>query len=414
MSEVKKIPALRFPKFVGDWEQKQLEDITEKINSGKTPLGGESVYTNDGILFIRSQNVINNKLSIDNSTFISEEINNAMKNSVVKARDILLNITGASLGRSCVVPNNFTTGNVNQHVCIIRVNNRNEPHFIQPIFASRKGQNTFIRLQTGSGREGLNFQSIKKINLYIPAFSEQQKIASFLTTIDNKIQQLTKKKELLEQYKKGVMQKIFMQKIRFKDENGNEFPEWEEKKLNELLFETKKRNYDLKYNKNNVLSVSGKSGIVNQIEFQGRSFAGASVANYHIVEVGDIVYTKSPLKSNPYGIIKVNKSKAGIVSTLYAVYGCKETVSGEYLDYYFQLDDNTNRYLRPLVRKGAKNDMKINNAYVLSEWIKIPNKSQQLQIVSVLKCFDNKIEQVSTQLEQSKAFKKGLLQQMFV
>ncbi len=114
-----------FPK----WEKKKLGEIAIKINSGKTPLGGESVYSNSGILFIRSQNVIDNKLSYEFSTFISCEINDTMKNSIVKPKDILLNITGGSSGRSCVVPKAFTIGNVNQHVCIIRMYDSNEPRF---------------------------------------------------------------------------------------------------------------------------------------------------------------------------------------------------------------------------------------------------------------------------------------------
>ena len=209
MEKQKNIPKLRFPEFMEKWEKKELGEIAEKINSGKTPLGGESVYTEDGILFIRSQNVFDNKLSYENSTFIPVEINNTMKNSIVKPKDILLNITGATLGRSFVVLVNFMVGNVNQHVCIIRIDKNNEPFFIQPIFASEKGQNLFICLQTGSGREGLNFQSIRKISLYFPILPEQQKIASFLTSVNDKLQALKKKKILLEQYKKRVLQKIF-------------------------------------------------------------------------------------------------------------------------------------------------------------------------------------------------------------
>ena len=95
---------------------------------------------------------------------------------------------------------------------------------------------------------------------------------------------------------------------------------WEQRKLNEYLEVSRAKNKDEVFGKEDVLSVSGDYGIVNQIEFQGRSFAGASVAPYGVVEIGDVVYTKSPLKSNPYGIIKTNKGKPGIVSTLYAVY----------------------------------------------------------------------------------------------
>ena len=234
MEKQKNIPELRFPEFEVEWEKRNLGKISVKINSGKTPSGGESVYTEKGILFIRSQNVFDNKLSYLNSTFIPETINNTMKNSVVKPKDILLNITGASLGRSCVVPDDFSTGNVNQHVCIIRIDKNNEPFFIQPFFASKKGQDLFNSLQTGSGREGLNFQSIRTIALYLPTLPEQQKIATFLTAVDDKLTQHKQKKSLLELYKKGVMQKIFSQENRFKDEDGNDYPKWEKKKLGDI------------------------------------------------------------------------------------------------------------------------------------------------------------------------------------
>jgi len=208
---MKNIPTLRFPEFVndGEWEEKRLGDIANKINSGKTPLGGESVYTEQGILFIRSQNVFDNKLSLENSVFIPKDVNDSMKNSIVAPNDILLNITGASLGRSCVVPNNFTIGNVNQHVCIVRLNQDNNPHFIQPIFSSEIGQNIFTSLQTGSGREGLTFQSIKEIKISLPSLNEQQKIADCLSSIDNLITAQSKKLQTLKEHKKALMQQLF-------------------------------------------------------------------------------------------------------------------------------------------------------------------------------------------------------------
>lgn len=194
-----------FPK----WEKKKLGEIVIKINSGKTPLGGESVYSENGIIFIRSQNIIDNKLSYEFSTFISNEINDTMKNSIVKPNDILLNITGGSLGRSCVVPKDFTIGNVNQHVCIIRMNDNNEPRFVQAFFSTITGQNLFMKLQTGSGREGLNFQSIRQISLHIPTHSEQLKITNFLSTIDDKINQTESQLQQTQQYKKGLLQNMF-------------------------------------------------------------------------------------------------------------------------------------------------------------------------------------------------------------
>jgi type I restriction enzyme S subunit len=170
----------------------------------------------------------------------------------------------------------------------------------------------------------------------------------------------------------------------------------------------------LKYGKDEVLSVSGELGIVNQIEHLGRSYAGVSVHQYHVVEVGDIVYTKSPLKANPFGIIKLNKGKAGIVSTLYAVYKVnQQTAYGPFIDYYFSLDANTNRYLRPLVKKGAKNDMKINNAYVLHDRIFAPTIPEQKRIASFFTVLDKKIAELKQKKNLLEQYKKGVMQKLF-
>ncbi len=134
-----------------------------------------------------------------------------------------------------------------------------------------------------------------------------------------------------------------------------------------------------------------------------------------VVEVGDIVYTKSPLKANPYGIIKQNKKKAGIVSTLYAVYNVKEeNAHGEFIEHYFSLDENTNRYLRPLVKKGAKNDMKISNAYVLHhDKIFVPSINEQKKVTSFLNTLDKKIEQLKQKKTLLEDYKKGVIQKIF-
>ncbi|MES2059693.1 MAG: restriction endonuclease subunit S [Patescibacteria group bacterium] len=190
--------------------------------------------------------------------------------------------------------------------------------------------------------------------------------------------------------------------------------EWNYRKLSDLLSESKKRNADLKFGKDKVLSVSGEYGIVNQIEHLGRSYAGVFVHNYHVVENGDVVYTKSPLKANPYGIIKVNKDKPGIVSTLYAVYKVNnESANGAFLDHYFALDENTNRYLRPLVKKGAKNDMKINNDYVLHDRIYVPTVDEQKKISSFLDVVSEYLvllKKTKTSLEN---YKKDVVQKVF-
>jgi len=211
--KVANAPDLRFPGFEGEWETKKLGEVADKVNSGKTPLGGEAVYTKEGILFIRSQNVNNDRLELDNSVFIPESVNAQMKNSIVEPNDILLNITGASLGRSCVVSNDFKIGNVNQHVCIIRLSQEYNPRFIQPIFSSSKGQIIFNNLQTGSGREGLNFESIKGIKLFIPVLEEQTKIASFLSLVDERIATQSKAIEGLKLLKNTVRCSLLKQII---------------------------------------------------------------------------------------------------------------------------------------------------------------------------------------------------------
>ena len=187
---------------------------------------------------------------------------------------------------------------------------------------------------------------------------------------------------------------------------------WQKRKLSYLLSEPKQRNRDLKFGANDVLSVSGEFGCVNQIALLGRSYAGASVENYHVVQAGDVVYTKSPLKRNPYGIIKANKGRAGIVSTLYAVYRPTAEALADYLDYYFSNDYHLNSYLQPIVKKGAKNDMKVNNSDVLTGEVWVPEIDEQQKIAECLSTFDELIVATGQKLDALKAHKKGLMQQL--
>lgn len=183
--------------------------------------------------------------------------------------------------------------------------------------------------------------------------------------------------------------------------------------LNKVLKENKARNDDLAFGKEDVLSVSGEQGIVNQMQLLGRSYAGESVAPYHVVETGDVVYTKSPLKENPYGIIKQNRGKPGIVSTLYAVYHCDNPITGQYLENYFSIDAFLNNYLKPLVKRGAKNDMKVNNEDVLLGRIPLPPIDEQRKINEVIAHFDQLIELKQKRVEELKQLKKTCLAKMF-
>ena len=183
--------------------------------------------------------------------------------------------------------------------------------------------------------------------------------------------------------------------------------------LNAVLSENKDCNEDLRFDKEDVLSVSGEQGIVNQIDLLGRSYAGQSVAPYHVVETGDVVYTKSPLKENPYGIIKQNRGVPGIVSTLYAVYHCSTPITGQYLENYFCIDTYLNNYLKPLVKRGAKNDMKVNNEEVLLGRIPLPPLQEQERINEIITQFNRMIELKQSKIDELKKLKQVCLLEMF-
>ena len=189
--------------------------------------------------------------------------------------------------------------------------------------------------------------------------------------------------------------------------------EYEEHPLSDFLSENKEKNRQNQYTKEDVKSVSGDFGVVNQIEFFGKSMAGADVSNYHVVHHHNIVYTKSPLKANPYGIIKCNTGTDGIVSTLYAVYYCNEDVVPEYVDYYFGYDKRVNKYLLPLVNIGAKHDMKVNNQDAISGSVFFPSVAEQKKVVEALNAYNARVKNQLSIIEALETRRKGLLQQIF-
>ena len=192
--------------------------------------------------------------------------------------------------------------------------------------------------------------------------------------------------------------------MRFPEFSG----EWENTLLNCYLEENKERNKKGLFTKNDVLSVSGDYGVVNQIELLGRSFAGKSVLDYHIVRSGNIVYTKSPLKEYPYGIVKVNDGIDGIVSTLYAVYTVKENADGKFIENYFGLPSRTNRYFKPIVRIGAKHDMKIGNDEVLANHVIFPRLDEQKRISDFISLLDQRIATQRKIIEKYESLIRGI------
>lgn len=199
-------------------------------------------------------------------------------------------------------------------------------------------------------------------------------------------------------------------RLRFKGFEG----EWEKKLLSDCLEISEEKNTDNLFGIEDVLSVSDENGVVNQIEHLGRSYAGKSVSGYKILRPGQIVYTKSPLRAKPYGIIKQNTGKAGIVSVLYAVYNTKEGIAPEYIHYYFDPSWRLNAYMRPLVNKGAKNTMNISDETALTGYIMIPNSiEEQKRIASFLQRLDDQMMIHQQQYERLKQLKSACLGSMF-
>ena len=188
---------------------------------------------------------------------------------------------------------------------------------------------------------------------------------------------------------------------------------WEKTYLSKYLTVSSLRNKDNTYTRNDVLSVSGELGIVNQIELLGRSYAGESLLPYHIVEKDDVVYTKSPLAEYPYGIIKTNRIVPGIVSTLYAVYKSTTSSNNRFVEHYFSLKSRTNNYLKPIVRIGAKHDMKIGNEEVLKNYVVFPAVEEQTKIADFLDLIDERITTQSKIIEDIETLRKWIINQQF-
>lgn len=196
--------------------------------------------------------------------------------------------------------------------------------------------------------------------------------------------------------------------IQFKN-NKNEG--WKEYRLHEVLSISKDKNGD-KYSPNDICSVSDEYGVVNQIKLQGRSFAGADISNYKVVKKNQIIYTRSPLLSKPFGIIKICSDTEGIVSPLYSVNNVKKEFLPKYVYYYFDSPNSTNNYLRPLVRIGAKHTMNITDAEWLSGKFFAPDISEQEKIVELFSRIDiilNKLREEVSVLEKKKRWAASIL-----
>ena len=211
--KVLNVPHLRFPEFSGEWEKHTIGELAIKVGSGVTPKGGETVYKKEGHPFVRSQNVGLGVLLLEDIAYIDDTTHIRQKNTELQIDDVLLNITGASIGRSAVVNEQIAGGNVNQHVCIIRTKDNLVSSFLCNFLLSNYGQKQIDSFQAGGNRQGLNFEQIKSIKIGIPCVKEQSKIAKTLQLLDERIATQTKIIEKYESLIKGLrvccMQRVY-------------------------------------------------------------------------------------------------------------------------------------------------------------------------------------------------------------
>lgn len=207
------VPKLRFPEFrdTGEWDELELGPLTTKVGSGITPTGGDKNYKTEGRPFVRSQNVGWGELILNDVAFIDEKTHRSFDSTEIKVSDVLLNITGASIGRSTVADSRIAGGNVNQHVCIIRAKQDElNPALLNHFLISERSQKQIDSFQAGGNRQGLNFAQIRSFKIPLPPTeNEQRRIADFLASLDELITLEAQKLDTLKTHKKGLMQQLF-------------------------------------------------------------------------------------------------------------------------------------------------------------------------------------------------------------
>jgi len=315
--DVENVPLLRFPEFTGVWAIMRVRDFAT-VSAGATPTSTKVEYWDGEIRWMNSGE-LNLKRVYEVENRITELGFKSSSTKLLPKYCVLIGLAGQGKTRG-TIGMNMVELCTNQSIGAIHPNcNKYDSDYLYHNLDFRYQE--LRGLSTGDGgRGGLNLQIIKSLDVRLPSLPEQKKIASFLTAVDDKIQQLTKKKALLEQYKKGVMQQLFNQKLRFKNDNGYEFPDWEERKARDIFknHTNKSHNGELP-----ILAITQDQGAVlrDSIGKDIRS-SEASVKSYKIVDVGDFIIS---LRSFQGGIEYSNVR--GICSPAYTILKLKTVLS---------------------------------------------------------------------------------------
>jgi type I restriction enzyme S subunit len=403
-------PVFRFPEFKEDWKPVQLKEILKEHKSRNTNKQIDEVFS------VAKEKGVINQIEHLGRSYASEDISNY---KVVYPSDVVYTksptagfpfgiIKQNKLERAGVVsvlyavfkPQNIELGLLLDFYFSSWVNTYN---YLVPLV--HKGAKNTMNI----GNE--DFLNGAKISLPTQK-EEQKKIADFFIQIDNRITQLTEKKEHLELYKKGITQKIFSKKLRFKDENGKDFPEWETKKLKDIFSRKSIKNKGSLIK--NVLTNSATRGIILQGDYFDKDIANQNnLEGYYIVDVNDFVYNPRISVSAPVGPLKRNRLVKGVMSPLYTV--LKPKIGDlSFYEHYFQTSF-WYKYMRGVANYGVRHDrMNITNDDFEKLPLPFPLIKEQEKIASFLNEISKQIELVTVQLEETQKFKKGLLQNMFI
>ena len=377
--KVLNVPNLRFPEFTDEWGSITIKEACSEFQSGKN-IKAEMI-TGQGLYPVYGGNGLRG---------FTESYNH-------DGDYILIGRQGALCGNIRKV-----TGKtyVTEHAIAVCASKENETTFLQYLFQKMKlGQ-----YSDQSAQPGLAVNKLLRLNINVPSKIEQAKIAKILSLIDERI--ITQNK-IIEKYE-SLIQAIIYQKKMDGIREGN----WQKTELSKVLQERTEKNI----NGYTVCSVSVSQGVINQIEYLGRSFAAKETSHYNVVKYGDIVYTKSPTGDFPYGIVKRSYIKNAVaVSPLYGVYKPINDNIGVFLHFYFMQSNNAFNYLHPLIQKGAKNTINITNDRFLGNSIPFPKaEDEATYITNALTSIQTKIDMEKSLLRSYEKEKQYLLRQMFI
>jgi type I restriction enzyme S subunit len=376
------IPELRLPEFEQKWEKVKLKNVSTYFNGGsfENDVQEKGKYE---LVTLKSINVNGNL--VHSNRFVDIEVPTLSKNTLVM---ILSEQAPGLLGMTTLIPidNKYV---LNQRVAEIRPKDNVESYFLS--MAINRNQRYFSKHGAGTKVQNISKPNVENYEFLCPSLPEQQKIANFLSSVDTKIEQLTKKKQLLEQYKKGVMQQIFSQQLRFKNENGNDYPDWEEKKLGEIA---------------NITTGSSNrvdSGLDGKYTFFDRS-EDIRTSNIFLFDGEAIIVAGEGSDFVPKYFI----GKFDLHQRTYSIMDFRNA-NGKFLFFYIHF------FRRYFLSQAVGSTVKSLRLPMFQKMkIQLPCLEEQSQIATFLRSIDKKIDLVNTQLENTQAFKKGLLQQMFV